>query len=83
MTSPPERRPYRGIIHFHSRYSPDSITTIGRILAVARGESLDFLLPTDHDSTAGSRELARRIAAQGLPLEVAAGRANIARTTAT
>ena len=69
VTAPPNSPTYRGIIHFHSCYSPDSITTISRILAAARGESLDFLILTDHHAVAGSRELARRIAAQGLPLQ--------------
>ena len=58
-------------MHFHSRYSPDSITTISRIIAVARRESLDFLLLTDHETTAGARELAiarvRRPGAGGPP----------------
>ena len=40
---------YRGIIHFHSSYSPDSLTTIGQILSAAQRESLDFLILTDHD----------------------------------
>jgi predicted metal-dependent phosphoesterase TrpH len=62
--------PYRGIMHFHSRYSPDSLTSIRRILAVARRQSLDFLMLTDHDTTAGARELARRVGALGLPIEV-------------
>ncbi len=60
---------YRGIIHFHSSYSPDSLTTIGQILSAAQRESLDFLILTDHETTTGSRELARRIAARGLPLQ--------------
>jgi hypothetical protein len=62
--------PYRGIMHFHSRYSPDSLTSIRRILAVARREALDFLMLTDHDTTAGARELARRVGALGWPIEV-------------
>ena len=63
-------RPLRGIIHFHSRYSPDSMTTIGRIIAVAKRLSLDFMILTDHDTTRGSVELARRAEAMGLPLEI-------------
>ena len=57
-------------MHFHSRYSPDSITTIDRIIAAARRESLDFLLLTDHNTTAGraSRPPRRRArAAAGGP----------------
>ncbi|MHC5056315.1 MAG: PHP domain-containing protein [Planctomycetota bacterium] len=63
-------RPLRGIIHFHSRYSPDSITTIARILNIAKRLSLDFMILTDHNSIRGSIELARRADVMGLPLEV-------------
>jgi predicted metal-dependent phosphoesterase TrpH len=63
-------QPYRGMIHFHSRYSPDSITSLRRILAVARRHALDFMILTDHDTLRGARELARRARALGLPLEV-------------
>jgi predicted metal-dependent phosphoesterase TrpH len=61
---------YRGIIHFHSRYSPDSWTGIGAILRFARKHSLDFLILTDHDTLRGSRELQCRAAEAGVPVEV-------------
>ena len=68
--STPERNPYRGIMHFHSRYSPDSPTTIDRIIAVARRDRWTSSCLTDHDTTAGAGNLARWVGAAGLPLEV-------------
>jgi len=68
--STPGLPPYRGIIHFHSRYSFDSITSIRRILAFARREALDFMILTDHDTVSGAGELAHRARALGLPLSV-------------
>jgi predicted metal-dependent phosphoesterase TrpH len=59
----------RGIMHFHSRYSPDSITSIDTILKTARRLSLDFLILTDHDSIRGSLALAQRVKGLGLNLE--------------
>jgi predicted metal-dependent phosphoesterase TrpH len=60
----------RGIIHFHSRFSPDSLTTLGGILAIARQEALQFLLLTDHDTIRGAAKLAALARAKGLPIEV-------------
>jgi predicted metal-dependent phosphoesterase TrpH len=48
----------RGIIHCHSHHSHDSLVGIGAYLNAARRYDLDFILLTDHDTTAGSRELA-------------------------
>jgi len=70
MTPSSETRTLRGIIHFHSRYSPDSVTTLGGILAIAKRESLEFLLLTDHNTIRGASELAKLARAKGLPIEV-------------
>ncbi|HTY55135.1 MAG TPA: PHP domain-containing protein [Candidatus Binataceae bacterium] len=68
MTS--EKQYRRGIIHSHSKYSFDSTISISAYLRVARTHNLDFIILTDHDTTAGSREL-RRVAALMMPeLEV-------------
>jgi predicted metal-dependent phosphoesterase TrpH len=56
----------RGIIHCHSHYSHDSLTSIGAYLRAARRSQLDFIILTDHDSTAGAREL-RAAAARHMP----------------
>ena len=56
MNNSPIVRSYlRGIIHCHSRYSYDSLTGISAYLKVAREQSLDFIILTDHDTIAGSR----------------------------
>jgi predicted metal-dependent phosphoesterase TrpH len=47
----------RGIIHCHSKYSYDSITSIESYLRFARKQNLDFVILTDHNTTAGSRSL--------------------------
>ena len=52
-----ERRCLRGVIHCHSRYSHDSATSISQYLHAARENLLDFIILTDHDTTAGSRAL--------------------------
>jgi len=49
----------RGVIHCHSKYSFDSIITIPDYIKAARQHRLDFIVLTDHDTAAGSRELAR------------------------
>lgn len=60
----------RGIIHCHSRFSYDSVTSISTYLRFARRHDLDFVILTDHDTTRGSRAL-REAAARHLPdLEV-------------
>jgi predicted metal-dependent phosphoesterase TrpH len=47
----------RGIIHCHSKYSYDSITSIDSYLRFARKQNLDFVILTDHNTTEGSRSL--------------------------
>ncbi len=61
---------YSGIIHFHSQYSYDALTTIDTIARRAASERLDFLMLTDHDTVAGSLALRRRIQELGLAIEV-------------
>jgi predicted metal-dependent phosphoesterase TrpH len=70
MVSSPVPTEYRGIIHFHSRYSPDSLTRLGTIVKTAERLSLDFVILTDHDTIRGSQELARYAASRRLRLEV-------------
>jgi predicted metal-dependent phosphoesterase TrpH len=60
----------RGIIHCHSKYSFDSIVSISAYLKAARTHALDFIILTDHDTTAGSRELKRAAALTMPELEV-------------
>ncbi len=60
------KRYLRGVIHCHSRYSHDSLVSIATYLRVAAAETLDFIILTDHDTTAGAREL-RAAAARCLP----------------
>jgi predicted metal-dependent phosphoesterase TrpH len=42
--------------HCHSRYSPDSINTIARLIRVAKKRGLDKLAITDHNTTRGAIE---------------------------
>jgi predicted metal-dependent phosphoesterase TrpH len=56
----------RGIIHCHSKYSYDSITSIRSYLRFARKQHLDFVILTDHHTTKGSRAL-RDAAAVHMP----------------
>ncbi len=48
---------YRGLIHFHSQYSYDSLLSIKRIVKYALENDLNFLALTDHDSIVGSLKL--------------------------
>jgi predicted metal-dependent phosphoesterase TrpH len=56
----------RGIIHCHSHFSHDSVTPIRSYIRAAHLHRLDFIVLTDHDTTAGSLEL-RRAAAELMP----------------
>jgi predicted metal-dependent phosphoesterase TrpH len=60
---------YKGIMHFHSRYSFDSFLTIKKIVKLALLHDLNFLLLTDHDTIAGSEQLRKEIENRGLPIE--------------
>jgi predicted metal-dependent phosphoesterase TrpH len=67
MSNTPIVRTYlRGIIHCHSKYSYDSLTSISAYLKVAQAQSLDFIILTDHDTVAGSQAL-KAAAALRLP----------------
>ena len=67
MSNTPIARPcLRGIIHCHSKYSYDSLTSISAYLKVAQRQSLDFIVLTDHDTIAGSQAL-KAAAALRLP----------------
>ena len=67
MSNTPIARPYiRGIVHCHSRYSYDSLTSISAYLKVAQRQNLDFIILTDHDTIAGSQAL-KAVAALRLP----------------
>ena len=52
----------KGVIHFHSNYSYDSINSLDSIIDKAIAEELDFLILTDHDTAYGSLALKRRVA---------------------
>ena len=56
----------RGIIHCHSRFSPDSLVGIPDYIKIAVRKRLDFIILTDHDATAGSLAL-QNAAANFLP----------------
>src|SRR5207248_11726802 len=46
-------------LHLHSRYSPDSITPLDRIVARARELGLKRIALTDHETAEGALELKR------------------------
>lgn len=46
-------------LHLHSRYSPDSITSLDRIVARARELGLERIALTDHETAEGALELKR------------------------
>lgn len=55
MTMKSER--HKGIIHFHSSYSFDSISSAKSLLDFAERHRLSFMILTDHDTVEGSRHL--------------------------
>ena len=61
---------YRGLIHFHSNYSYDSILSIKNIVKFAQKENLNFLALTDHDTIKGSIELKKYIDHKKIDIEV-------------
>ena len=66
----PNKPVLRGVIHCHSSFSEDSMTPVSRHLKFAREHALDFLILTDHDTTAGALAL-RDAARSSMPqLEV-------------
>jgi predicted metal-dependent phosphoesterase TrpH len=52
---------YKGIIHFHSSCSYDSVTRPDTIIAAARKYEWDFVILTDHGTIRGSQALRKRI----------------------
>jgi predicted metal-dependent phosphoesterase TrpH len=60
----------RGIIHCHSYHSYDCVIPIAAYLRLAKKYQLDFIILTDHDTIAGSRELSRAAAKEVPSLEV-------------
>lgn len=61
---------YRGLIHFHSCYSYDSILSIKNIVSFAIENDLNFLILTDHDNINGSKVLKNYIEEKKLEIEV-------------
>ena len=61
---------YRGLIHFHSQYSYDSVVSIESIVKFALKNQLNFLVLTDHDTIQGSVALKEYIEKNNIPLEV-------------
>lgn len=60
----------RGIIHCHSHHSFDSLIPARSYLRAAERFELDFVILADHDTTAGSIELSRRVEQKSLGLQV-------------
>jgi len=61
---------YRGLIHFHSNYSYDSILSINKIVKFALKNNLNFLILTDHDTIEGSLKLKAYIDEKQINIEV-------------
>tara|TARA_B100000965_G_C19515330_1_gene723930 strand:+ start:474 stop:1184 length:711 start_codon:yes stop_codon:yes gene_type:complete len=61
---------YKGLIHFHSKYSYDSILSIKSIVNFAIKRDLNFLILTDHDTIKGSQKLREYIKKKGHNIEV-------------
>jgi len=61
---------YRGLIHFHSIYSYDSITSIKDIVDFALKYNLNFLVLTDHNTIEGSNKLKRYIETYKYNIEI-------------
>jgi predicted metal-dependent phosphoesterase TrpH len=64
-----EKGALRGIIHFHTFHSFDATTRPRDIAKFAQKNALDFVVVTDHDTCAGSLDVAKEAAALGLNLE--------------
>jgi predicted metal-dependent phosphoesterase TrpH len=56
----------RGIIHCHSKFSHDSLTSVTAYIDLAERKRLNFIILTDHDATGGSLAL-QNAAAHSLP----------------
>jgi predicted metal-dependent phosphoesterase TrpH len=60
----------RGVFHFHSRYSFDSLSTIPAIAESLEQLQLDFAILTDHDDIQGSKALQRELKKRKLEIYV-------------
>ena len=60
----------RGVFHFHSRYSFDSLSTIPAIANSLEQLRLDFAILTDHDDIQGSQALQRELKKRKLQIYV-------------
>ena len=61
---------FKGIMHFHSRFSYDAMMTERQIVDFAVDQKLNFLLLTDHDRIAGSLALKKEVSNRKLEIEV-------------
>lgn len=61
---------YKGIIHFHSEYSYDSILSIKKIVQFAQKYQFNFLILTDHDTVRGAQALRNWVKEHNLDIEV-------------
>ena len=61
---------YKGIIHFHSVASYDSVLKVKDIVKFALKRKLNFLILTDHENICGSINLKRYIEKKKYPIEV-------------
>lgn len=61
---------YKGLIHFHSYHSFDSILSIQNIVKFAIKNNLNFLILTDHNKISGAIELKKYIEKHKLNIEV-------------
>lgn len=61
---------YRGLVHFHSNFSYDSISSIDSIVSFAINNKLNFLILTDHDEVEGAKALKEYISKKKLEIEV-------------
>ncbi|PHM26220.1 PHP domain-containing protein [Xenorhabdus budapestensis] len=61
---------YRGLIHFHSCFSFDSILSIEKIVKFSLKNNLNFLVLTDHDTINGSLNLKDYVEKRNIDLEI-------------
>jgi len=64
---------YRGLIHFHSEYSYDSLLKISDIVDFAIKQKLNFLALTDHETIKGSLALKKYVQQNNFPIEIILG----------
>ncbi len=61
---------YRGLIHFHSCYSYDSLISMESIVSFALKNDINFLVLTDHDTFEGSLRLREYVADRNIDIDV-------------